>query len=63
MPVGRERHYQKLVKLVRRSEDDYESCSLGEVSFVPLVGADAWPAPDAAQSDGAVPQRIQETSP
>jgi len=33
------------------------------VSFVPLVGADAWPAPDAAQSDGAVPQRIQETSP
>ncbi|MDR6204851.1 protein-L-isoaspartate(D-aspartate) O-methyltransferase [Paraburkholderia graminis] len=63
MPVGRERHYQKLVKLVRRSEDDYESSSLGEVSFVPLVGADAWPAPDAAQSDGTAPQRIQETSP
>ena len=63
MPVGRERHYQKLVKLVRRSEDDYESCSLGEVSFVPLVGADAWPAPDAAQSDGTAPQRMQETSP
>jgi protein-L-isoaspartate(D-aspartate) O-methyltransferase len=47
MPVGRDRHYQRLIKLVRRGEDDYESCSLGEVSFVPLVGADAWPAPDA----------------
>ncbi|WP_433695983.1 protein-L-isoaspartate(D-aspartate) O-methyltransferase [Paraburkholderia phenoliruptrix] len=46
MPVGRELHYQKLIKLVRHGEDDYRSCSLGEVSFVPLVGADAWPAPD-----------------
>ncbi|MGY6124577.1 protein-L-isoaspartate(D-aspartate) O-methyltransferase [Paraburkholderia strydomiana] len=51
MPVGRELHYQRLVKLVRRGEDDYRSSSLGEVSFVPLVGADAWPGPDAAQCD------------
>ncbi|CAB3729857.1 protein-L-isoaspartate(D-aspartate) O-methyltransferase [Paraburkholderia rhynchosiae] len=47
MPVGRDPHYQRLIKLTRRSEDHYESCSLGDVSFVPLVGVDAWPAPDA----------------
>lgn len=51
MPVGRDRHYQRLIKLVRRGEDEYESSSLGEVSFVPLVGADAWPAPDAEPHD------------
>jgi len=52
MPVGRDRHYQRLVKLVRCGEDDYQTCSLGEVSFVPLVGADAWPAPGAARRSG-----------
>ncbi|WP_025596680.1 protein-L-isoaspartate(D-aspartate) O-methyltransferase [Burkholderia sp. WSM2230] len=52
MPVGRDRHYQRLIKLVRCGEDEYQSCSLGEVSFVPLVGADAWPAPDAARRGG-----------
>ncbi|WP_027214645.1 protein-L-isoaspartate(D-aspartate) O-methyltransferase [Burkholderia sp. WSM2232] len=49
MPVGRDRHYQRLIKLVRCGEDDYQSSSLGEVSFVPLVGADAWPASGAAR--------------
>jgi|GEM_PF-328238 len=52
MPVGRDRHYQRLIKLVRCGEDDYQSCSLGEVSFVPLVGEDAWPAPRAARRSG-----------
>ena len=52
MPVGRERHYQRLIKLVRCGQDDYRSNSLGEVSFVPLVGADAWPAQDAASENG-----------
>ena len=46
MPVGRDPHYQRLIKLVRRSEDDYDKYSLGAVSFVPLVGEDGWPAPD-----------------
>jgi len=44
MPVGRERHYQRLIKLVRRGPDDYERTVLGDVSFVPLLGADAWPS-------------------
>jgi protein-L-isoaspartate(D-aspartate) O-methyltransferase len=44
MPLGRDLHYQRLIKLVRRSEQDYDQSSLGEVRFVPLVGADGWPA-------------------
>jgi protein-L-isoaspartate(D-aspartate) O-methyltransferase len=43
MPVGREPYHQRLIKLVRYSEHDYHERSLGEVSFVPLVGEDGWP--------------------
>lgn len=46
MPVGRDPNYQRIIKLVRRSEEDYEESSLGEVSFVPLVGEDGWPTLD-----------------
>ncbi|SIT38656.1 Protein-L-isoaspartate O-methyltransferase [Paraburkholderia ribeironis] len=44
MPLGRDLHYQRLIKLVRRNQQDYDQSSLGEVRFVPLVGADGWPA-------------------
>lgn len=46
MPVGRDPHHQRLIKLVRRSEQDYDESWLGEVRFVPLVGEDAWPSMD-----------------
>jgi protein-L-isoaspartate(D-aspartate) O-methyltransferase len=42
MPVGRERHHQQLIKLVRHGEQDYHECWLGDVSFVPLIGEDGW---------------------
>lgn len=44
MPVGREPHHQRLIKLVRRGEDDYHERWLSEVSFVPLIGEDGWRA-------------------
>lgn len=44
MPVGREPHHQRLIKLVRRGEDDYHERWFGEVSFVPLIGEDGWGA-------------------
>lgn len=46
MPVGRDPHFQRLIKLVRRSEEDYERIWLGEVRFVPLLGEDGWPVHD-----------------
>lgn len=46
MPVGRDPHYQRLIKLVRRNEQDYDRSWLGEVRFVPLVGEDGWPVRD-----------------
>ena len=42
MPVGRERHHQQLIKLVRRGEHDYHEYWFGDVSFVPLIGDDGW---------------------
>jgi protein-L-isoaspartate(D-aspartate) O-methyltransferase len=44
MPVGREPYHQRLIKLVRHGEHDYHERSLGEVSFVPLIGEDGWAA-------------------
>jgi protein-L-isoaspartate(D-aspartate) O-methyltransferase len=46
MPVGRDQHYQRLIKVVRRTETDFERSWLGDVRFVPLVGEDGWPAED-----------------
>lgn len=46
MPVGRHPHCQRLIKVVRRGEQDYERRWLGEVRFVPLVGEDGWPVDD-----------------
>jgi protein-L-isoaspartate(D-aspartate) O-methyltransferase len=42
MPVGEPRH-QRLVKLRRRSQDDFEQDVIADVAFVPLVGAQGWP--------------------
>lgn len=36
---------QRLLVIVRRDEQRYEQRDLGEVRFVPLVGAQGWPAP------------------
>lgn len=43
MPVG-PASAQRLVRVVRTDEDDYAYDGLGPVSFVPLIGVDAWEA-------------------
>lgn len=43
MPVGREPDRQRLVKIVRVTEQNYEEHAFAEVRFVPLVGGDGWP--------------------
>ncbi len=42
IPVGRSRGYQELVRVTRRSDDDYESEDLAGVRFVPLIGERGW---------------------
>lgn len=44
MPVGPRDGIQTLIRLVRRSETAYLRESLGDVRFVPLIGATGWPA-------------------
>ena len=36
---------QHLVRIIRRDEKTFVEEDLGEVRFVPLVGAEGWPAP------------------
>lgn len=39
--------WQRLIRITRRSEVDYSEEDLGEVRFVPLVGAQGWPVPSS----------------
>jgi protein-L-isoaspartate(D-aspartate) O-methyltransferase len=38
---------QRLLKVVRRAQDDYEQQALGSVAFVPLIGRHGWAEDDA----------------
>lgn len=60
MPVGRHPHCQRLIKLVRRSEQDYDRSWLGAVRFVPLVGKDGWPAEDGGEQNAAERERTTD---
>jgi protein-L-isoaspartate(D-aspartate) O-methyltransferase len=42
IPVGREPSRQQLIRVRKISEDDYLQENLGDVRFVPLVGAAGW---------------------
>ncbi len=44
MPVGNHARWQRLCKLVRTGETEFEEADLGEVKFVPLIGAHGWTA-------------------
>jgi len=54
MPVG-ESARQRLIRVTRRSEHDFDEDDLGDVQFVPLIGAYGW-APDDG-SDALVERR------
>lgn len=47
MPVGQTANCQRLVRLLRRSEEDFQQEDLGMVAFVPLIGEHGW-HPDGA---------------
>jgi protein-L-isoaspartate O-methyltransferase len=42
MPVGDRREAQRLVKITRINADEFIQQELGDVWFVPLIGAAAW---------------------
>jgi protein-L-isoaspartate(D-aspartate) O-methyltransferase len=44
MPVGPSPRFQRLVRLVRTGADTFEREDLEQVAFVPLIGAEGWPA-------------------
>jgi len=48
MPVGRSKTTQRLVRMTRTGDDDYETDYLEEVTFVPLIGVFGWSAPETA---------------
>ena len=58
MPVGEGRELQKLVRLTRERDGSFASEDLGDVRFVPLIGAQGWEAEEAWDGRGArVPGR------
>jgi protein-L-isoaspartate(D-aspartate) O-methyltransferase len=42
MPVGSDVHVQELVRVIRRSHDEYTTEDLADVRFVPLIGDEGW---------------------
>jgi len=44
IPVGDTSRLQRLVRVTRKSQDEFEDEDLGEVQFVPLIGAEGWDA-------------------
>src|SRR3954452_19047266 len=57
IPVGSERREQKLLKISRRSETEFEQEDLGEVLFVPLVGQQGWAEDGRRAASNHVPGR------
>lgn len=54
VPVGSTSRSQELVRVTRRTTDEYTRESLGAVAFVPLIGDAGWPDPGPGRS-GAGP--------
>jgi protein-L-isoaspartate(D-aspartate) O-methyltransferase len=42
MPVGSEQRAQRLIKVIRKTEEEYERHTLSHVRFVPLIGEQGW---------------------
>lgn len=59
MPVGETRHVQRLVRIRRIAEDQYEEDDLGDVRFVPLIGEHGWGEEGRARTAEAERARIK----
>jgi protein-L-isoaspartate(D-aspartate) O-methyltransferase len=51
IPIGATPRAQELVRVTRRAADDYSREHLGPVAFVPLIGAEGWPASRPGRQD------------
>ena len=51
MPTGEADRFQKLVRVRRTGKADYEREQLGDVRFVPLIGAEGFGGPDGAGAE------------
>jgi protein-L-isoaspartate(D-aspartate) O-methyltransferase len=61
IPVGEPHDVQKLMKIVRTSEDEYEQEEMGAVRFVPLIGAHGWTEGGEADSR-TLPELIRDAA-
>jgi protein-L-isoaspartate(D-aspartate) O-methyltransferase len=48
IPVGVHQRAQELIRIVRVSQNEYRREDIGDVRFVPLIGAEGWPTPNDA---------------
>jgi protein-L-isoaspartate(D-aspartate) O-methyltransferase len=48
IPVGVHQRAQELIRIVRVSQNEYRRDDIGDVRFVPLIGAEGWPTPNGA---------------
>lgn len=58
IPVGEDVHSQRLLRIVRRGEAEFDEHDLGAVRFVPLVGEQGW-----AEQDGETRQATTSVPP
>ena len=42
MPIGEPNQVQRLIRVTRTGEDDFDQEDLGPVRFVPLIGVHGW---------------------
>jgi protein-L-isoaspartate(D-aspartate) O-methyltransferase len=60
MPIGAAKRSHLLVKVTRKSDTEYEQGALGDVTFVPLIGAHGWTDDERTRTreSGAVRQKM-----
>jgi protein-L-isoaspartate(D-aspartate) O-methyltransferase len=59
IPVGDTPRLQRLVRITRIDQDRFDSEDLGEVRFVPLIGAEGW---DAGVTPRSRPSPLQTSA-
>jgi len=67
IPVGRTLQSQQLIRIERTSEFEFQQESLGDVRFVPLIGAAGWKderatVPSLAGSEVSLPELVGQSS-
>ncbi len=62
MPVGEPHEVQKLLKITRTSDEEFEQEELGDVRFVPLIGAHAWDEKGGRSDPRSLPELIRDAA-